>query len=98
MEKNMVDMEKRLEMIKAAAEKINKQKEFKRKQAINAAKVRRWTDVVEKPRRKAKDAQFERELARMDENHNEWTDAPQYAKTYYGDVAAETTRYDNDWN
>ena len=27
-----------------------------------------------------------------------WTDAPKYAKEYYGDVMYQTTRYDNDWD
>ena len=31
-------------------------------------------------------------------NINDWTDAPQYANKYYGDVYHETTRFDNDWD
>jgi len=31
-----------------------------------------------------------------DERH--WTDAPKYAKEYYGEVYRETTRFDNDWD
>ena len=88
----------RLEMIKAVAAKIEKRKEFKRRQAANAATVRRWTDVVEKPKRKAKSDEFDAMLAKLDENHNQWTDAPQYAEKHYGQVYRDTTRHDNDWN
>ena len=88
----------RLALIKKIAEKQNAQKEFKRKQALNAAKVRRWTDVVEKPRRKKAEDAFDAEIARMDENHNAWTDASSYAEKYYGETMRETTKFDNDWN
>ena len=88
----------RLELIKAAAAKIEKRKAFKARQAANAAKVRRWTDVEEKPVRAAKAADFDRMIEKLDENYNAWTDAPQYAKQYYGDVAYETTKFDNEWN
>ena len=88
----------RLELIKKVAAKVEARKSFKAKQAANAAKVRRWTDTVEAPKRRKADAEFDRMIEKLDENHNAWTDAPQYAKEYYGDVAFETTRYDNDWN
>lgn len=88
----------RLELIKKVAAKRKAAADFKRKQEINAAKVRRYTDVVDKPRRKAAADKFDREIERMDENHNQWTDASSYAKKYYGDVAYETTRFDNEWN
>lgn len=87
----------RLALIKKVAEKQKAAAAFKRKQAINAAKVRRWTDVEERPRRKAKNAEFDRMINKMDENHNAWTDAPKYADQYYGDVYRNTTKYDNDW-
>lgn len=88
----------RLEMIKAAAEKYNKRAEFKRKQAINAAKVRRWTEIEETPKRRKAAEKFDAEMARMDENHNHYTDASKYASQYYGEVAYETTKFDNDWD
>ena len=88
----------RLALIKQIAEKQKAAAEFKRKQKINAASVRRYTDVVEKPARAKKNREFDAEIDRMNENYNEWTDAPQYAKKYYGDVAYETTRFDNDWD
>jgi hypothetical protein len=89
-----MDKAQRLEMIKAAAKRL----EFKKKQAANAAKVRRWTDVEEKPRRTAAAKKFDAEMAKLDENHNCWTDGPQYAKQHYGDVYRDTTRFDNDWD
>jgi hypothetical protein len=88
----------RLELIKAVAAKVEKRKAFKARQAANAAKVRRWTDVEEKPRRSAKAAEFDRMIEKLDENHNAWTDAPKYAEQYYGEVMRETTKFDNDWN
>ena len=88
----------RLELIKKVAERVQKRKAFKAKQAANAAKVVRWTEVDEKPRRAAKAAEFDRMIEKLDENYNTWTDAPKYAKEYYGEVAFQTTRYDNDWN
>jgi hypothetical protein len=27
-----------------------------------------------------------------------WSDASNYAKEYYGEIARETTRFDGDWN
>ena len=88
----------RLELIKKVAAKVEARKAFKAKQAANAAKVRRWTDVDEKASRKTKAANFDRMIEKLDENHNLWTDAPKYAEQYYGDVYRDTTKYDNDWN
>ena len=88
----------RLELIKAAAAKIEKRKAFKAKQAVNASKVRRWSDVVEAPKRKAKEDAFDAEMDRLNENYNEWTDASKYADQYYGETMRETTKFDNDWN
>ena len=88
----------RLALIKKIAEKRNRQAAFKAKIASQGSKVRRWTDEVEAPRRKKANDKFEAELARMDENHNAWTDASKYAEQYYGETMRETTRFDNDWN
>lgn len=93
-----MDKNTRLAMIKVAAEKVAKRQAFKRKQAANAATVRRWTDEVEKPKRKAKADEFDREIEKLDENYNQWTDAPQYAEQYYGQVYRDTTKFDNEWN
>ena len=88
----------RLALIKEIAEKQNRQAEFKRKQKINASKVRRWTDVEEKPRRAKSQSDWDTMISKMDENHNQWTDSSSYAKQYYGEVYAETTKFDNDWD
>lgn len=32
------------------------------------------------------------------DNINAWTDASKYAAEYYGEVAYETTRHDNNWD
>jgi cobalamin biosynthesis protein CbiD len=102
MERNMAltkeQMDARLEMIKAAAKRVAAKKEFKRRQAINAATVRRWTDEVEKPRRKKISDEIDSLIDKLDENYNHWTDGEKYAETHYGDVARNTTKYDNDWD
>ena len=88
----------RLQTIKEVAERMKRRKEFKAKQQANAIRVRRYTDEVEKPKRKKAQDSFDAEIARMDENYNAWTDASKYAKEYYGDCMYETTRFDNDWD
>ena len=90
--------EERLALIKAAAEKVAKRNAFKATQKANAASVRRYTDVVEKPRRKAAEEKFDAQMEKLNENYNYWTDAPQYAEKYYGQVYRDTTRFDNEWN
>lgn len=84
----------RLKMIKAAAKRL----QFKKKQAANAATIRRYTDEVDRPSRAAKQREWDQMLDKLDENHNVWTDERQYAKKHYGDIAYHTTRYDNDWD
>ena len=32
------------------------------------------------------------------ENINQWTDASEYAKEYYGETLHYTTKFDNDWD
>lgn len=32
------------------------------------------------------------------DNINRWTDESEYAKQYYGNVFAETTRFDSEWD
>lgn len=87
-------MEARLELIKAAAKKY----EFKRKQKINSAKVRRWSEIEEKPARARREKKLDETIARLDENHNHWTDASSYANEYYGETMRATTQFDNDWD
>jgi len=88
----------RLELIKAIAEKVQRRKAFAAKLKAQGSVVRRWTDEVEKPKRKAKGDKFNAEMEAMNENHNEWTDASKYAEEHYGETMRETTRFDNDWN
>lgn len=90
----MQTKEERLALIKAAAEKIQGKKTFKAKAKKSATKAR----VAAVKRRSQEDRALDREIEKLDENHNLWTDASSYAKEYYGDVAYETTRFDNDWN
>jgi len=96
----MTDQQKadRLALIKTVSEKRNAKAAFKKKVQAKTVKVRRYTDEVEAPKRKTSQAEFDSMVNKLDENHNQWTDAPSYAKEYYGEVYAETTRFDNDWN
>lgn len=88
----------RLALIKKIAEKQKAKKAFDAKMKIKASKVTRWTDKVEAPKRKAKESSIDAMIAKMDENHNAWTDASRYAEEYYGETMRETTRFDNDWD
>lgn len=88
----------RLAMIKAAAKKFNRRKELRARLEAGAQRVRKWTDEVEKPARKAAAAKFDKVIDGYNENHNHWTDASSYAKEYYGDRMHQTTRFDNDWD
>ena len=88
----------RLALIKKIAQKVERRAAFKKKLAAQGSVVRRWTDEVEKPKRKKAEDAFDAEIARMDENHNAWTDASSYAEKYYGETMRETTKFDNDWN
>ena len=88
----------RLALIKEVAERVQRRKAFKAKLQAQGSKVRRYTDEVETPKRKKADREFDRMIEKMDENYNQWTDASKYAKEYYGNVAFETTRFDNEWN
>jgi len=85
-----MDKAKRLEMIKAAAKRI----EFKKRQAANAATLRRWTDEPERKSRakKTEDEYTDSVLDKLDENFNHWTDGAKYADTHYGAVARNTLR------
>ena len=82
----------RIEIIKAAAEKAAKKAEFKRRQKFNSMLVRKWTDEIEVPRRRAEEEVFDEAIAKLDENYNHWTDGEKYAETHYGDVMRNTTR------
>ena len=86
----------RLALIKEVAErrKLNGKSSLKTRAQKSTKKAAR---VVRDYTKSASD-RFEKELIKLDENHNHWTDERQYAKQYYGEVAFETTRYDNDWD
>ena len=72
----------RMTLIREIAEKHA----FKAKLAGKSAKVR----AVARPKK-------EKEFSDRDENQNHYTDAPAYAKTYYGAAYESTKNYENDW-
>lgn len=86
----------RLEMIKAAAEKVNRRNKFKGKSAIGkltAAAAREYEA------RAAKEKAFDEEIDRLNDNtHLYWNDASQFAEKQYGETYRETTKFDNEWN
>jgi hypothetical protein len=85
----------RLAMIKRIAERQAKLKEVKRLSASAMAKT-----IASEPvnRDRINGLDFDAVIVDDSLNINHWTDAPQYAKEYYGEVAHETTRFDNDWD
>lgn len=84
----------RIEMIKAAQEKINRRKALVAKiKATSRVAVGYASRLADE-----EDTKLVKEIDRLDENYNHWTDAPKYAKEYYGDVYHETTKFDNEWN
>jgi hypothetical protein len=95
--KNMTK-EERLAVIKTVAERFKKKQALRASLAEGAKRVRRWTDEVETPRRKAKAQKFDDMIARLDENHNHYTDGSKYLAEHYGDRVAAQRDYDNDWN
>ena len=78
--------EDRLALIKKIAERRKTMSKV-RKQSAKVIK-----SVQPKPAKK-KEIEIPKES-----NIYAWTDAPKYAKEYYGDVMYQTTRYDNDWD
>lgn len=85
----------RLALIKDIAERKGMNKpSFKMRARKSTSKA---SKVVRDYTKNAAD-RFDKEIAKLDENYNQWTDASAYAKEYYGGVAYETTRFDNDWN
>jgi ribosome-binding protein aMBF1 (putative translation factor) len=85
----MTDLQytKRMQLIKRAAAK------FENKKKVEA---RRWTNTNERSRKTT--SKFDKELARLDENHNHWTDGSKYLQEHYGERVADQRDYDNDWN
>jgi hypothetical protein len=85
----MTDLQytKRAQLIKKIAQK------HANKRAVEA---RKWSNTTERTRKASK--KFDAEIARMDENHNHWTDGPQYLQEHYGERVADQRDYDSDWN
>ena len=90
--------EERLAVIKAAHQKYLKSKNLRARLAEGAKKVRKWTDEVEAPKRKAKKDSFDKKIDGYDNNHNQWTDGSKYLAEHYGDKVADQKAYDADWN
>lgn len=86
--------EERMQAIRDSAERFAQIKARRARLAASAARVRRYVDEVDKPERKKLDDM----VSKMDENHNHYQDAPQYAEKYYGDKMRDTVAMDNDWN
>ena len=89
------NLDDRLAIIKAIAEKQKNEKARKERLATirkNTAKVR----IVARKKRTAEDKKLS-DFTGGQENINHYTDASKYAKTHYGETLHETTRHDTDW-
>ena len=88
----------RLALIATIAEKRNAAANFKSKVQTKTSKARKSRAVSDrKSERTSSLDSFYKNIDKMDENHNQWTDASSYANEYYGDTYRETTKFDNDW-
>jgi hypothetical protein len=83
-----------MQAIRDAADRLAKRKARRARLEAGAARVRRYVDEEEKPLRK----KFDDMVSKMDENHNHYQDAPQYAEKYYGERMRDTIAMDNDWD
>lgn len=89
------NLDDRLAIIKAIAEKQKNEKARKERLATirkNTAKVR----IVARKKRIAEDKKLT-DFTGGQDNVNHYTDASKYAKTHYGETLHETTRHDTDW-
>jgi|TARA_R110002153_G_scaffold95129_5_gene228832 type I site-specific restriction endonuclease len=86
--------EERMDAIRAVSAKRKKSAEIRARLKVGASRVRRFVDEEDKPQRK----KFDDMIDKMDENHNHYQDAPQYAEKYYGEKMRDTVAMDNDWN
>lgn len=86
--------DERMQAIRDAADRLAKRKARRARLEAGAARVRRYVDEEEKPLRK----KFDDAVSKMDENHNHYQDAPQYAEKYYGERMRDTIAMDNDWD
>ena len=90
------NLDDRLAIIKAIAEKQKNEKARKERLATirkNTAKVR----IVARKKRTAEDKKLT-DFTGGQDNVNHYTDASKYAEEYYGDRMRQTTCYDNDWD
>lgn len=85
-----VSYEDRITLIKNAAEKLRRRKAWKAKARLAA----RWSEEVEKPKRKLKNLTESYE----GESMIHWTDGSKYLGEHYGDRASGQRNYENDWN
>jgi len=89
------NLDDRLAIIKAIAEKQKNEKARKERLATirkNTAKV----SIVARKKRTAEDKKLT-DFTGGQDNVNHYTDASKYAKTHYGETLHETTRHDTDW-
>ena len=86
--------DERMQAIRDAADRLAARKARRARLEAGAARVRRYVDEEDKPQRK----KFDDMISKMDENHNHYQDAPQYAEKYYGDKMRDTIAMDNDWD
>lgn len=94
----MTNQDARYTMIKAAAEKINFRKQMKKQGSIST-RLRKAKSWVNEGLAKDVDSQYNDDaIAKMDENHNHWTDSSAYAKAHYGERAEAVSKYDKDWD
>ena len=64
--------------------------------AFRKAEQAKQARFMKKQARQARVKREDRSMLREEEYH--YTDAPKYAKQYYGEVFRETTKFDNDWD
>ena len=95
--KNM-SSDERLAILKKIHQKFSKKQSIRARLAEGASRVRKWTDEVEAPKRKAKKDSFDKMIDGYDTNHNQWTDGSKYLAEHYGDKVADQKAYDADWN
>lgn len=86
-------MAERLELIRAVAQKRDRRAAFKARMKTKSEQNVSWAKLYKKKKKPTQN--LTEKYDGVNENH--YTDASKYAKEYYGDVAYQTTRFDNDW-
>lgn len=84
----------RLQLIREIAEKYENKNLFAKKMRMQAIRARKISEAQQLK----EERQLDRQLQKLDENHNHWTDASAFAKQAVGDTFTATTRFDNDWD